>query len=126
MIGKTYTEVFETTVGEANVTMEADVRLAIVKEFSVVWDQTNLRAKKRKKVLDKFNNYVKICINFDTPPEAEYYKRLYKRAGLEGKYIPIGILNSMAGTYQVPMIEEGFDKVFHNPDEAIEYIRENI
>lgn len=120
--GKTYTEVFKEVVSVATTLANERANRAAANFENVVWDQTNLTVAKRKQILDKFNNYVKICITFEIPDEVEWLKRLYKRAGTEGKYIPYGILHGMIKTYQPPTLAEGFDLVMTRE----EYLKEKF
>lgn len=110
-LGKTYSEVFKDAVGEASRRVEEDARMAVIKELNVVWDQTNLTAAKRKKILDKFENYVKICVNFEIEIYYEWMRRLYRRAGEEGKYIPFHVIESMDRSFEYPQYSEGFDSI---------------
>lgn len=112
--GKTYTEIFKETVGDANSAVEATARDASKQKQNVVWDQTNLTSGKRKKILDKFPNYVKIAVYFEITPD--WMQRLYKRAGEEGKYISYGILEGMNRSYEEVRHSEGFD-IVTDPDE---------
>jgi predicted kinase len=107
----TYSKIFEHAVSNATKQAELDAKLALDSSLDVVWDQTNLTEKKRKKILDKFDNYVKICVYFEIEDSFEWMKRLYHRAGAEGKYIPYHIIDGMNRTYQHPVYSEGFDYV---------------
>jgi len=107
--GKTYTEVFKSAVKAATRQVEVDADTAKSLGQDVIWDQTNLSVEKRKKILDKFEDYVKICVTFDIPDN--WMQRLYKRAGEEGKYIPFGILCQMRDNLEPPTYSEGFDYI---------------
>lgn len=110
-LGKTYSEVFSETIGDANDAVEFQAKHYKNYSRNVVWDQTNLTAKKRKKILDKFPDYVKIAVHFELMNTYEWLKRLYKRAGEEGKYIPFHVLESMHRSFEMPGYDEGFDYV---------------
>jgi len=122
-VNKTYNEVFKDYVGEASKLIEADARMAKIKEFNVVWDQTNLSSKKRKIILDKFDSYVKIAVVFEIPEDWAW--RLYKRVGSEGKYIPLHVLKNMQDNYEAPSMTENFDYIYDSCI-AIDYIKKYL
>ena len=85
----------------------------------IVWDQTNLGEKKRKKIIDKMREagYKVHCIHFKHPEDQsdenfpEWIRRLNYRSEREGKTIPANVLINMIKTYQEPNFEEGFDSL---------------
>jgi predicted kinase len=124
--GKTYSEVFPDYVKDATHRIEEDARVAKIKELDVVWDQTNLTVSKRKKILDKFDNYVKICVHFEIDVHLEWMRRLYRRAGEEGKYIPFHVLESMDRSSEYPQYSEGFDWIVDDEDFRADFVKELI
>lgn len=89
---------------------------AISAKQNVVWDQTNLGAKKRSKIINRMKQagYFVECECF-LPPEtvediAEWNRRLHSR---QGKTIDEGVITNMVKTFVIPTIEEGFDSVVY-------------
>lgn len=75
----------------------------------VVWDQTNLNVKTRKRKLEIVPaGYHKIAVAFDVPNDLQ--ERLESRPGKE---IPAKVMQSMLKSYVTPTVEEGFDEVVH-------------
>jgi len=108
---KTYSEVFNDNIKYATQQMNHDLDLAIKQGKNIVWDQTNLSAKKRASILNRIpKNYKKICVLFDVPLPV-LYDRLYKRGNETGKYIPNKVIGDMLKTYQEPDLSEGFDDI---------------
>lgn len=108
---KTYSDVFDEYVKTAGKLMNDEAERAISERVNVIWDQTNLSAKKRKAILRRFpNSYYKVVIIFDIDDE-ELGNRLKKRGEEEGKNIPNFVLNNMRKGYQHPSLTEGFDKI---------------
>lgn len=112
-LGSTYNDVFETLI--KSVTKAADNMLsdAIKQNKDVVWDQTNMSAKKRAAILSKFPAaYRKICVCFVPPRnEAEQQELDRRLANRPGKTIPAHIMRNMASSFAMPTQEEGFDVV---------------
>lgn len=117
--GMTYNEVFQQSVGSAEVLMYAQMNNLIggnVKQ--IIWDQTNLTAKTRKKKLDKFNqaggkHYRKISLFFEPDLQLSIERNEARRE--RGRGIPVHILENMFGQIETPTKAEGFDYVFHVP-----------
>lgn len=82
---------------------------AVENNKNIVWDQTNLSTKNRKKKLDKIpETYYKIAIVFETP--ADHEQRLNNRPG---KTIPSHVIKSMKDSYEPPEYSEGFDLIYY-------------
>ncbi len=106
--GTTYDQVWEREIKQATSAVNAAFRAALKDGASIVWDQTNLTAKKRKGILSQVpSNYYKICI-FIQCHEDLRQKRLVNRPG---KVIPKHIDDSMLANVAVPTKDEGFDEV---------------
>lgn len=106
--GTTYDQVWEREIKQATSAVQAAFKAALKEGASIVWDQTNLTAKKRKGILSQVpKNYYKVCI-FIQCHEDLRQKRLLSRPG---KVIPKHIDDSMLANVQVPTKEEGFDEV---------------
>lgn len=118
--GKTYNDVFEDYVKTAERLMESHMKLAINCGIDrIVWDQTNLSAKTRKRKLQQFNeaggkHYRKTAIFFE-PNLAQSIQRNEDRRQY-GRNVPVHVLESMALQITVPSKEEGFDYVLIVPE----------
>jgi len=110
---RTYNDVFQEFIGPATKHMNEQLELAIRQRADVIWDQTNMGAKKRLGILSRFpKTYRKICVCriplWDALEWAELDRRILSR---EGKMIPHHIIESMADSYVEPTLDEGFDEV---------------
>lgn len=105
--GKTYSEVFQDTIGHATDQMEKDLLQAVRNERDIIWDQTNLTAKARKSKLGRIpKSYKKVGVFFSVPQDLR--DRLASRPG---KTIPEPVIISMINQLQPPTKEEGFDEI---------------
>jgi predicted kinase len=112
-VGKTYDEVFSSYVGVASQIIDAQARAAIKAGHNVIWDQTNLTAKKRKQILNMFDGYYKWACAVELGHDsyaAEWHRRLGNR---DGKTIPDMIIRNMINSYVPPTADEGFDAIIH-------------
>ena len=107
-MNSTYNDVFEDTIEEANRQLELTLIEAKDRGKSLIWDQTNLTPKTRKKKLSKIpSSYARIAIWFDiTLDEA-----LMRNQQRPGKMIPENVLKSMGEQFVSPSCDEGFDVV---------------
>lgn len=111
VMGKTYNEVFFDRIVAATDLSLSDLRHAITHSVSVIDDHTNTSAKKRKAKLNNLpDNYIKIAFVFSTPETDEWQRRLDNRPG---KTIPKNVLESMAMNLTNPSYDEGFDIICH-------------
>lgn len=107
-LNKTYNEVFEDSIGEATRQLELAFIEAKDRGKSLIWDQTNLTPKTRKKKLSKIpSSYARIAIWFDITLE-EALRRNQQRPG---KMIPENVLSLMSEQFVPPSCNEGFDVV---------------
>ena len=107
--GKTYDEVFASSIKKATAFMYNKVAYAVKDSASIIWDQTNLtRASRVKKLKLIPDSYEKIAIVFPTPEVAEWKRRLESRPN---KTIPNHVLQGMMKSIELPSIEEGFDEI---------------
>ncbi len=118
--GTTYDAAFKDNIDSAVKVMDALLDEAIDDELDVYWDQTNLTAAKRAKIIAKMKKagYDVECICF-VPPEAGHFSDLKvwrdRLDSRPGKTIPTGVMTSMMENFVVPTIEEGFSKIeFYN------------
>jgi predicted kinase len=104
----TYREIFEDCIDEATRQLELAFIEAKDKGKNIIWDQTNLSVKARKKKLAKLPSfYPRGVVYFDISLE----EALRRNENREGKYIPKSVLKRMYHQFEVPTIEEGFDYV---------------
>lgn len=117
--GKTYGEVFSDYAKEAEQLMYAHLKDLLSNGVrQIVWDQTNLNAKTRKKKLQQFNemggkDYRKISLFFE--PDLLLTMQRNEERRERGRSIPVHVLESMYASIEVPKKAEGFDYVFHVP-----------
>lgn len=109
--GITYREGFDKHVKEATNCLKNDLKYAIDNNMSIIWDQTNMAAKKREGILkDIPSHYKKIAVEFSVD-DVELQRRLQDREEKTGKYIPDHVIKSMKGSYQPATRKEGFDMI---------------
>ena len=107
-LGMTYNEVFQDCIDEATRQLEMSFVRAKDEGKKIIWDQTNLSIKTRKKKLTKVPSiYKRTAVWFQVDLE-EALKRNETR---EGKFIPESILKRMYHQFEIPTLEEGFDFV---------------
>lgn len=99
-----YNELFEA----AQKRLDYDLERAIRENKSIVWDQTNLTPKVRRKKASRIpTHYRKVVVWFDISLE-EAMIRNQKRPG---KVIPGSVLKRMFHTFSPPTELEGFDQI---------------
>ena len=102
----TYNEIFEDCISEATRQLELSLIEAKDKGKNIIYDQTNLTVKTRKKKLSKLPSlYARGVIYFDISLEDALERNKHR----EGKFIPENILKRMYHQLEVPTLEEGFD-----------------
>ena len=102
----TYNEIFEDCISEATRQLELEFIMAKDKGKNLIWDQTNLTVKTRKKKLSKLPSfYARGVIYFEISLE----EALERNKNREGKFIPESILKRMYQQLEVPTLEEDFD-----------------
>jgi predicted kinase len=104
----TYSEIFEDCIDEATRQLELAFIMAKDKGKNIIYDQTNLSRKTRKKKLAKLPSlYARGVVYFEISLE----EALRRNENREGKYIPKSVLKRMWHQLEVPTLEEGFDYV---------------
>ena len=107
-VGKTYNEVFEDYMPTAIGLMAESAQLAFAEGKDVVWDQTSTTIKTRARKLRMAPaTYIKIAVVFNTPSLTVHAKMLDR----PGKVIPTEVIQDMVARFEMPTVEEGFDKV---------------
>ena len=107
--GKTYNEVFKDYMPTAVDLMAQDVVNARKAGKDIIWDQTSVNVKSRKKKFNMLPNYEHIAVVFTTPDGAELARRLDSRPG---KNIPDSVMKSMIYSFEMPTEEEGFKEIW--------------
>ena len=107
-LGMTYNEVFQDCIDEATRQLEMSFVGAKEEGKRIIWDQTNLSIKTRKKKLTKVPSIYKRTVVWFQVDLEEALKRNETR---EGKFIPESILKRMYHQFEIPTLEEGFDFV---------------
>ena len=103
--GKTYSEVFTDYMPRAVELMAEEVVVAREAGRDIIWDQTNLTVKARKKKLNKLHGYRKVAVVCTTPSDATLSARLSTRPG---KHIPNRVVYQMKEDFTYPSLSEGF------------------
>jgi len=107
--GKTYNDVFKDYINEAVSLMLDQVIAAREEGKDIIWDQTSVSIKSRKKKFSMLPDYEHIAVVFDTPPACELMNRLASRPG---KKIPWEVVSSMIKNFEMPSEEEGFKEIW--------------
>jgi predicted kinase len=107
-MGLTYNQVFDDVIDNATRELELQLIMAKDKGKDIIWDQTNLTIKSRRKKLSKLPSFYRRGVVYFEVSLEEALKRNKAR---EGKFIPESILKRMYHQFEVPTISEGFDYV---------------
>lgn len=107
-VGKTYNEVFKDYASTAVRMMLDDVVAAREAGKDIIWDQTSVNVKSRKKKFSMLPDYEHIAVVFATPEPEEHARRLNR----PGKHIPKDVLDSMIKNFEMPTEEEGFKEIW--------------
>lgn len=125
MRGLTYDDVFAETIKEATQMCNDGLDSAIADGIDIVWDQTNLGAGKRRKIINRMKQAgYQVRCECIVPPEAGWIddQKVWAQrlANRQGKTIPQNILTNMIESFTMPTIEEGFDMItFYNMHGAL-------
>ena len=99
---------FDGCVDAATKDMELQLKQAINKNLDIIWDQTNLTPKARKRKLSKVpSRYEKTAVWFDISLE----EALRRNETRPGKFIPKSVIRRMHATFVPPTKAEGFDHI---------------
>jgi predicted kinase len=107
--GKTYNDVFDEYIKTAIALMTEQAIAARDAGKDIIWDQTSVSVKSRRKKFLVLPDYEHIAIVFDTPKEDKLRRRLSNRPG---KNIPWEVVSSMINNFEMPTEEEGFKEVW--------------
>ena len=108
-LGKTYNDVFKDYMPKAVEMMVIQVENAREKNLDIIWDQTSVNVKSRKKKFNMLPDYEHIAVVFKTPDADELQRRLNSRPG---KNIPDHVIKSMIDSTVLPTEEEGFKEIW--------------
>jgi len=101
----TYNEAFEEFIGPATENMEQCLKLALRDDLDIIWDQTNLTPKVRRRKLAKVPpRYERTAVWFDISLE----EALRRNETRPGKFIPESVIKSMHASFIPPTKSEGF------------------
>jgi len=107
-LGRTYNEIFDDVIDDATRELELEFNEAKNDGRDIIWDQTNLTVKTRRKKLSKLPSwYHRGAVYFEITLE-EALKRNETR---EGKFIPESIIKRMYHQFEIPTMTEGFEYV---------------
>jgi predicted kinase len=107
-MGMTYNQIFDDAIDDATRELELQLNMAKDKGKNLIWDQTNISRKTRRKKLLKLPSfYARGVIYFDITLE----EALKRNSTREGKFIPESILKRMYHQFEIPTRNEDFDYV---------------
>ena len=114
----TYDQAWPEFAAYATKLMNEKLAIAIRSKQDIIWDQTNLGLKKRRRIINRVKQagYTVVCESIAPPKTvediAEWNRRLHSR---EGKTLPEPVIHDMVQRYVAPTAEEGFDMItFYN------------
>lgn len=108
-VGRTYSEVFTSFMPTAVELMCKEVVTARDMGRDIIWDQTSVSVKSRKKKFQMLPDYYHIAVVFKTPEHKELMRRLMNRPG---KDIPDHVIASMIASFEMPSEDEGFKEIW--------------
>lgn len=108
-VGKTYSQVFTDFMPTAVDLMAKEVVAAREADRDIIWDQTSVSVKSRKRKFQMLPDYYHIAVVFKTPEHEELMRRLASRPG---KDIPDHVITSMIASFEMPTEEEGFKEIW--------------
>jgi predicted kinase len=112
-VDKTYDDVWSVVAPTAAAAINSAFEGAIKARKSIIWDQTNLAAKKRKALLSRLpKGYFSVAVCFQID-EGLRQERLRDRPG---KTIPAHVDRQMQAVFVPPDTSEGFNLVTHPQD----------
>jgi predicted kinase len=92
-LGKTYSEVFQSTIKDAERFVKAKVAESFAAHRDVIWDQTNVSSKSRAEKVRAIPAVYRVVAHVFPSPPRETHERIL--AGREGKTIPLSIVDRM-------------------------------
>jgi predicted kinase len=107
-MGLTYNQIFDDVIDNATRELELQLNMAKDKGKDIIWDQTNLSVKTRKKKLRKLPSFYRRGVVYF---EVSLEEALERNKNREGKFIPESILKRMWHQFEIPTRNEDFDYV---------------
>jgi predicted kinase len=121
--GWTYNQGFAEFVEPATKYMNEQLEIAVRSKQDIIWDQTNLGAGKRKKIINRMRQvgYQVRCVCIVLPAgDSQMEDWQHRLANRPGKTIPDEVLTNMCRSFTMPSVEEGFDMItFYNMQGAL-------
>jgi len=112
--GWTYDQAFAEFIESATKYMNEQLEIAVRSRQDIIWDQTNLSAKKRAKIVNRMRNAgyrVECeCILFPAG-DSQWEDWNWRLKNRSGKTIPDSVIESMMDSFVMPALDEGFDAV---------------
>lgn len=110
MFGFTYNDVFSETIRFADMVMNNNLIVAAEDGVDIYVDRTNLSQKSRRHFIKTLKpyGYTFDDVVFETPEKDEWKRRLNSRCG---KSIPNDVIDRMVNSYEIPLENEGFEKI---------------
>lgn len=112
--GWTYDQAFDEFIKPATKHMNEMLDIAVRSKQDIIWDQTNLGAKKRAKIVNRMRNagYRVECECILFPQgDSQWEDWHFRMKDRPGKTIGESIIESMMDSFVKPTIDEGFDAV---------------
>lgn len=107
---KTYNQVFDQYMSTAVDLMSKQVMFYRAASVDLIWDQTSVTVKSRRKKFSMLPDYEHIAVVFATPDTDELARRLNSRPG---KIIPDHVVRSMITNFEMPTTAEGFSQIWY-------------
>jgi len=121
--GWTYNQGFAEFVEPATKYMNEQLEIAVRSKQDIIWDQTNLGAGKRKKIINRMRQvgYQVRCVCIVLPAgDSQMEDWQHRLANRPGKTIPDEVLTNMCRSFTMPSVKEGFDMItFYNMQGAL-------
>lgn len=108
-LNMTYNECWADLIKFAEKAMHKKLNCAILKNLSMVWDQTNVSKKVRAEKLKKVPRNYRLVALYHSTDIGTVLDRNNKRAG---KVIPEKVIIDMAHRLERPEYDEGFDDIY--------------
>jgi len=115
--GWTYNQGFAEFVEPATKYMNEQLEIAVRSKQDIIWDQTNLGAGKRKKIINRMRQvgYQVRCVCIVLPAgDSQMEDWQHRLANRPGKTIPDEVLTNMCRSFTMPSVKEGFDMITFN------------
>ena len=107
-VGSTYNDVFDEYMPTAASMMAGKVVSTRKEGKDIIWDQTSVSVKSRKRKFKLLPDYEHIAVVFNTPEMDELMQRLASRPG---KNIPLSVMDKMIRSFVMPTLDEGFSEI---------------